>query len=338
VQTDAGYLVSTSYGRRGGNLTDGTKTKAPVTLERARKIFEAVVKEKLTEDPPYHPDETGGVYIMPPADVTAEWLPQLLNVAEEADAPMYIADPAFGAQRKHNGQCGVVGLTPDGQPFAVNRQGAPVPLATEVDAALRRLYKRVGRVVMPAERMGRYVWCHGLFWLKQTDYRPQPYGIAYEVLQDVAPYFESALRLSQLAVTVAEKQALFDTLKAKRAEGMVLKRLSAPYAPGKPASGGDQLKIKFWSDPTSVVVLHPNDDRASFAVGLYDGARLIEMGNVTCPPNKTMPQAGAIVDIQYLYAHPGGAFYQPKFLQPRTDLVAADCHFSQVKYKADSEE
>ena len=33
---DDGYVVNFSYGRRGGNMTTGTKTKSPVPLNRQR--------------------------------------------------------------------------------------------------------------------------------------------------------------------------------------------------------------------------------------------------------------------------------------------------------------
>ncbi len=40
------YVVNFRYGRRGGALTDGTKTAAPVPLAKARTIFEKLVAEK----------------------------------------------------------------------------------------------------------------------------------------------------------------------------------------------------------------------------------------------------------------------------------------------------
>jgi len=45
VDTDQ-YLVNFRYGKRGGNLKDGTKTKSPVSLEKAEAIFDKLVLDK----------------------------------------------------------------------------------------------------------------------------------------------------------------------------------------------------------------------------------------------------------------------------------------------------
>jgi predicted DNA-binding WGR domain protein len=42
-----GYVVNFSYGRRGNALVVGSKTKAPISLEGARVIFDKLVKEKI---------------------------------------------------------------------------------------------------------------------------------------------------------------------------------------------------------------------------------------------------------------------------------------------------
>lgn len=46
---DDGYLVTFSYGRRGGKMTTGTKTKSPVSLEEAKVIYSKLIKEKMAK-------------------------------------------------------------------------------------------------------------------------------------------------------------------------------------------------------------------------------------------------------------------------------------------------
>ena len=43
---DGGFVVNFAYGRRGGNMTTGTKTKSPVALDEAKVIYNKLVKEK----------------------------------------------------------------------------------------------------------------------------------------------------------------------------------------------------------------------------------------------------------------------------------------------------
>ena len=44
-----GYVVNFAYGRRGGNLKEGTKTPEPVDYETAKKIYDKLVESKLAK-------------------------------------------------------------------------------------------------------------------------------------------------------------------------------------------------------------------------------------------------------------------------------------------------
>jgi len=51
------FVVNFAYGRRGSTLSTGTKTNVPVDLERARTIFDKLVREKTAKG--YTPGESG---------------------------------------------------------------------------------------------------------------------------------------------------------------------------------------------------------------------------------------------------------------------------------------
>lgn len=46
---DDGYVVNFAYGRRGGNMTTGTKTKSPVPLDEAKTIYNKLISEKTAK-------------------------------------------------------------------------------------------------------------------------------------------------------------------------------------------------------------------------------------------------------------------------------------------------
>ena len=48
VEVAGGNVVNFRYGRRGGTLTVGTKTSAPVDFAQAKKIYDKLVKEKTS--------------------------------------------------------------------------------------------------------------------------------------------------------------------------------------------------------------------------------------------------------------------------------------------------
>lgn len=121
----------------------------------------------------------------------------------------------------------------------------------------------------------------------------------------------------------------FDS-RTEGAEGVVFKRLSAPYKPGRPNSGGDQFKYKF-VETASVVVTAINACR-SVGIGVWQDEELRPAGNVTIPPD-AVPAVGSIVEVRYLYAMPGsGALYQPVYRGERDDITSAECTRSQLKF------
>jgi bifunctional non-homologous end joining protein LigD len=131
---------------------------------------------------------------------------------------------------------------------------------------------------------------------------------------------------------------MFRRLQSEQREGVVLKRLNAPYVPGRPASGGPALKHKFYTT-LSAVVAKVNQQR-SVELRLLNCQGWVLVGNVTVPPNHPVPPVGAVVDIRYLYAfRESNSLYQPIYLGRRTDIEQHECITAQLKFKpADPEE
>jgi bifunctional non-homologous end joining protein LigD len=149
--------------------------------------------------------------------------------------------------------------------------------------------------------------------------------------------FVTIIELVDTALAPAQKAILYNRLKEGRKEGVVFKRLDAPYTPGRPASGGTQLKHKFCAT-LSAVVAKVNAQR-SVEVRLLNGDGWVTAGNVTIPPNHQVPMVGAVVEIKYLYAMPGsGCLYQPVYQGVRTDVEKHECVVSQLKFKGEDDE
>ena len=87
-----------------------------------------------------------------------------------------------------------------------------------------------------------------------------------------------------------------------------------------------------------------NSGKRSVKIGLLDsdnrdvikGKKMIPVGNVTIPPNYDVPEAGDIVEVEYLYAYKGGSIYQPVYRGKRTDIDISACITWQLKYKPES--
>lgn len=337
VQREGGYTVDYQNGRRGSTLTSLTKTKAPVTLDAAQKIFNRVVREKTTAAPPYRPI-AGSTSTQAMTQISAEMAeratglaPQLLNLIQESDLPFYIQSSKHVAQQKFNGERRFARSTEDGSKvIGANRKGLEVPL--EPDLAM----STAGTVcTLDGEIIGTHLYAFDLLDLDGKDLRHLPYEQRKAQLDAIASRFGDHITVVKDAVTPAEKRELLARVKKLGQEGLVFKELDAAYEAGRPSSGGPQVKFKFKEDST-VVVINSKADRRSVNIGVYRpedmAAGLIPVGAVTIPPNAEIPADNTLIDVQYLYAYPDGSLFQPVFLKPRTDLEMSDASLHRLKF------
>ena len=144
-----------------------------------------------------------------------------------------------------------------------------------------------------------------------------------------------AIQPVRTAVTRADKLALYQYCRDLDLEGVVFKDNNAPVTPGRPNSGGTQLKYKF-VESASFIVIGINAKR-SVSLGLYDTdiQELVRAGNVTIPPNHEVPAMKDVVEVKYLHAfRESGSVYQPVYAGKRPDIPRNECLTTQLKYKA----
>src|SRR5947209_2600830 len=93
-EADGGFVVSFAFGRRGTTLQTGTKTQSPVPFEKARSIFDGLIKSKLAKG--YTPGEDGSPYRHTDREGRDTGIrPQLCNPIDGDEVKDYLADPAF---------------------------------------------------------------------------------------------------------------------------------------------------------------------------------------------------------------------------------------------------
>lgn len=322
-----GHTVTFAYGRRGSALTAGTKTGTPVSLEKAQHIYDKIVAEKTAKG--YTPDGAGARFTDTNFEKRVSGLvPQLLNSIEPQEAQRHLADDVWCMQEKFDGKrimVAVQGDTVEGS----NRKGLCVCVPQEVVDSLRGLPD----CDLDGELLGTEYVVFDLLRLDGSDLRHSAYRVRYEALRDVLrPRFGPCARTAETAWEHDAKRALYRRIEAAGGEGVVFKRVDGQSVAGRPASGGSQIKCKFYATCTCLVTAR--NDQRSVRLSLLDEAGTpIHVGNVTIFSNKPVPEAGALVEIRYLYAYKGGSLYQPIFLGERDDLTVGDCTLAQLKYK-----
>ena len=326
---DGGYVVHFAYGRRGATLQTGTKTQSPVTLEKARAIYDRLLSEKLAKG--YTPGEDGAPYQHTDREQQVTGiLPQLLNPIEDRDVQRFIYDPAYCVQEKFDGKRILI-RKEDSAIDGINRRGLGCGIPSVLVNEAREI---PGNCVIDGESVGEVFFAFDILNLHGRDLRSQPYRDRLFALNQVISVDFGFLKLADTALELAEKTELLDRLRRENREGIVLKNLAAAYVAGRPASGGDNLKLKFYATG-SFIVKRVNGKR-SVSLMLFARNKVVHAGNVTIPPNHQIPDVGAIVEVRYLHAfRESGCIYQPIYLGRREDIAAEECTVLQLKYKAE---
>lgn len=328
----AGCTVTFAYGRRGSTMKDGNKTPAPVAYESAKKIYDKLVAEKMAKG--YTPGVDGTPFSGSSSKESSGISCQLLNAIEKSDVMRLCHEPAFAAQEKIDGERRLLERK-DGVVRGINRKGLYVAVTEPVMEAVSILLD--GNFVLDGEIIGDKYFAFDLIENDSGDLLHLPYRERLELLQEwfESPTVQDAIVLVSTAYSTADKLALVESTKMKSGEGVVFKNLNAGYNAGRPNSGGNALKFKFYQTCSAIVSL-VSEGKRSVGLSLYDNGKIVSIGNVTIPPNQPIPPVNAVVEVRYLYAYPGGSLFQPLYLGMRLDIDATECVVTQLKLKQDA--
>jgi bifunctional non-homologous end joining protein LigD len=325
-----GFNVNIAYGRRGSTLTTGTKTSSLVEYATAKSIFDRLVREKKSKG--YVEGEDGTPYQHIDKQASGI-LPQLLNPIDEAEVEQFLHDDDYCAQEKFDGRHLLV-RKQDEHIEGINKKGLLIGLP---ETLVNDIGNLPGSFIPDGESVGDDYHVFDLLERNGENLRSLPYRTRLARLVNLllSNSQHQHVRLVETAFSKQQKIALWERLREENREGIVFKRLDAPYVPGKPNRGGAQLKFKFVAT-LSAIVAKVNVQR-SVEISLLKGQNLISCGNVTIPANHDIPQVGAIVEVRFLYAHrESGALYQPVYLGVRNDVEVSECRVAQLKYKAEN--
>jgi bifunctional non-homologous end joining protein LigD len=349
-----GFKVNFRYGAIGAAMKGGTKTKDPVALTAADKVFNDLVKSKIEGESHYRPvgaepppqtwaeKHTGdpafdlatrinGSASMneTPAGVTC-LPPRLLN---DADHPALIAaltkDAAWWVQIKH-----------DGDRVQLNVTGGVVTMFSARSAKVRVCPKQIAQpfgpgtashssfsnLVLDGELVDEVLWVFDIFQADGVDLTDETYAWRHEFVTNLlTAIHHPSIRLVTAAKTEREKVALIQQAKDTHAEGVVFINSTAKYRAGRPNKGGDNLRWKFTASCSVIVAKH--NVKMSVDVILADGTPI---GTVTIGKGDR-PPVGSIIEVEYLYCL--RSLVQAVFKGIRTDIPREACTRSQLQFK-----
>jgi bifunctional non-homologous end joining protein LigD len=334
------WSVQAQWGRRGSALQSDVKVSS-TTYEEAKRVYDRILREKTGKG--YQIAQANGdAAISVGLPVTKEHsghTPELLTPIEEPEALGLAEDVSWWFQQKFDGRRLAVQKA-DGKYSGINKLGQIIPidsrLAESLDLVQAQGFLADGEIT----DSHFYIW--DLLNVNDTDLRIQPYEIRYVHLTRLFRGVHNALRVCETAMTLKAKRAFVKTMHDANAEGFVCKNRYAAYAGGR---AGQHYKCKFVATASFIVGPKPEkkagDGHRSIAVYLLDGERPRFMGTVGVPDRYPLPRVEQVVEVRYLYCHPGpdGKLMQAKYFgKVRDDIEHAECSVSQLKLKADDSE
>jgi bifunctional non-homologous end joining protein LigD len=382
LQEGGGWVCRCQYGKIGAVSSNADKCPRPSAYYVARDAFDKVVSEKRAKGYVVVSDETIEEGRIQAGTITAGTLqigainrnqpilnqtiltepvvatrqtpeafpvgnptgldPQLLTPIDEAEVERYLADDAWCAQEKKDGERVMVRseseqIGPTEARIHVigsNRRGLERPLPEQVVEAIRTIPKAL---VIDGELVNEVLWAFDLLEYGEVDLRERPYSTRQTILARLLGAVNKgqlAARAVTTANTTEEKRQLLAALREAKAEGIVFKKKDSVHSAGR---GKDWIKFKFCERATCVVMAqHPTKRSISIGLRRYlHGRETVAVGNCTIPVNFDIPAAGTLVEIRYMNARLGGSLYQPVYLGPRTDKTLADLSTS-LKFKQEN--
>jgi bifunctional non-homologous end joining protein LigD len=216
----------------------------------------------------------------------------------------------------------------------MNKKGQVVECHPEIRDDL--LQKWGGTYHIDGEEIGNKFYAFDMLHIGGVNLTMRSFQDRHEMLANaiLTGRDSTSLVTVPLAKTEAEKRAMYAKLKADGREGIVFKCLSARVTQGRPNSGGDQFKFKFWKSATCIVT-KVNDARSVAVSGIDDSGALVPLGNCSIQVNRSIPPVGRLIEVKYLYYFAGGSLFQPSYKGVRDDCDYSDCHISKLHLKRD---
>ena len=306
-EADGGYVVNYANGRRGSTLRNGTKTNSPINLNEAQKIYDKLVKSKVKGG--YTEAESGARYVGTDLEARDSGLsPMLPTAIDHTELLMLKTSQDWAFQEKHDGENRILVL--EGSSITgVNRRGLTCPVREDWSAP-----PVTGRTVLAGEDMGERFVAFDALIIEGEDVSNLSLLKRHRRLEDFASSLEWA-DVSPLATSQTDKGTMMAQIEFDQGEGIVAKRISAPYEGGR---SDQHLKFKF-EESATFEVIRVNNQR-SVGLGLYDAGKLVDLGNVTVPSNHEVPAEGDLVEVSFMMRYENGGLMQPKYKGKRTDL------------------
>jgi predicted DNA-binding WGR domain protein len=257
--------------------------------------------------------------------------PMLAQIAEADRIVDLLGSSKWATQLKFDGDRFVIEVV-NGEVAVYGRNGQAKQ--RDVNANLLRPFRHLieGRWVFDGEMVGRTLVLFDMIQAGAFVGPKDSFLARYAALDEIADVLFAEIDeivVADLALNSDDKHGMLADAETNQREGIILRRIDAPYRPGRTE---DMLKHKFVKEADVVVMEINRGGKDNCVVGLYDTAgNLVEVGQVTTI-GKGSIEVGQVIEVRFLYVVDPDSprLYQPRIMRVRTDKSAAECSMEQL--------
>lgn len=272
------------------------------------------------------------------ASSKTDWLiaPALADTTSTERAVRLLSDPAWLATQKGDGVRLLI-ICHEGKVYGVNRRGSLVTVPAKIAEPFRHME---GSWAFDGELISNRYYIFDMPRALDLVGLDTPHSTRRKALEDLFPKvgFPDCVQLLPSYSDTEDKLVLAQRLLESNREGVVLKRASSSYVPGKRTS--DWLKLKFTKDIDCIVVDKGVDGKSNLALGLMreDGV-VKEIAHASALTGDGMSVGvGDVVTVQFLYVSDDDHLVQPTKPRLRADKKPSECGWDQLEhYKVNKE-
>lgn len=238
-----------------------------------------------------------------------------------SDPNIYLDSPEWGISQKIDGQRMILSID-SGKVTGYNRNGVQRDVPATISNYLKDMpvsFTLDGELLDDQYNMFDII--SGTICSWQLERR-------YQLVCDLAERMDSNI-IRKVSIHTLNKREIFDDLLYSNAEGVVFKKLSAPYKSGR---NSNFIKYKFLNEVDCYVTELGCESKSNIVLSMWNGNEFIEVGKCSAlTADGPSVKVGDVVTVTCLYATDSDRLYHTVMPRIRTDKLPQDCVIDQLE-------
>jgi bifunctional non-homologous end joining protein LigD len=256
--------------------------------------------------------------------------PECPEEVKQTQAAPFLQNDDYGCQEKHNGHRRV--LVKEGEVvYSLNKEGEMNTVPAWLSRATRALPYH--NLILDGELCASTFFAFDLLALDGVMFASETFKKRHKELTNKLGLKQASIVVSKLVVGEVNKAKFIQKAINENAEGIIFRRLDAPYRQG---NSGVHKKLKFWKTLDAIVMGPDKVGKDSVAIGVYNKNGVIQrIAACSMHGKKQKAAKGNVIEVKYLYGTRSLHIVQPGFLYIRTDKRPEQCTVDQIEINKD---